>query len=45
MQELILKSDGLDVYNPFRAQLKKLKDGNEKAVFDYTDPKGEKEDL
>lgn len=43
-QELIPKDvTTVAAYDPFRAQLATLKDGNSKAVFDYRDPKGNKE--
>ena len=35
--------EGLAVYNPFRAQLIEFKEFNSKLVFDYKDPKGNKE--
>jgi colicin import membrane protein len=35
--------EGLAVYNPFRAQLIEFKEFNSKLVFDYEDPKGNKD--
>ena len=42
-QELLPKQMNVAAYDPFRSQLAELKDGNSKAVFDYRDPKGNKE--
>jgi len=42
-QELIFKETNISAYDEFRAQLTALQAGNEKAVFDYRDPKGNKE--
>jgi hypothetical protein len=42
-QELLPKQMTVAAYDPFRAQLAELKDANNKAVFDYRDPKGNKE--
>lgn len=42
-QELITKTMTVAAYDPFRAQLAELKEGNSKAVFDYRSPKGNKE--
>jgi hypothetical protein len=42
-QELIFKETNISAYDEFRSQLTALQAGNEKAVFDYRDPKGNKE--
>lgn len=42
-QELIFKETNIAAYDEFRSQLTALQAGNEKAVFDYRDPKGNKE--
>jgi len=42
-QELVFNVSTVAAYDPFRAQLAELKEGNSKAVFDYRDPKGNKE--
>jgi len=42
-QELIFKETNIAAYDEFRSQLTALQVGNEKAVFDYRDPKGNKE--
>lgn len=42
--ELIVFSEQkITAYDPFRSQLAELKKNNEKAVFDYNDPKGNKD--
>lgn len=42
MNEVILKGGDIAAYNPFRAQLRELAEDNEKAIFDYEDPAGNK---
>lgn len=42
-QELVFSVTTVAAYDPFRTQLAELKEGNSKAVFDYRDPKGNKE--
>ncbi len=42
-QEILFAEQKIAAYDPFRAQLAELKEGNAKAVFDYEDPKGNKE--
>ena len=43
-QQLVVKDvNHISAYDPFRAQLVELKELNDKAVFDYRNPKGNKE--
>ncbi len=40
---IVSNNQGIAVYDEFRSQLAALKEGNAKLVFDYEDPKGNKE--
>lgn len=42
-QEILFSEQHIEAYDPFRAQLKELKEGNDKVVFDYESEKGNKE--
>lgn len=40
---ILFNEQKISAYDPFRAQLAELKTNNEKAVFNYEDPAGNKE--